>query len=70
MNGKGQCQPQKPKQQGKTKPTTEPPNKRSYSEVSNDSVGDITAINVHLDEITREISKLREDVMKKEDIEK
>ncbi|WAR30155.1 hypothetical protein MAR_003723 [Mya arenaria] len=35
----------------------------------NESVSDITAINIHLDEITGEITKLREIEMKKEDIE-
>ncbi|WAR11919.1 hypothetical protein MAR_026099 [Mya arenaria] len=65
----GKVQTQKPKQTVKGKVNAEPPNKRSYSEVSNESVGDISAINIHLDEITSDISKLRADVMKKDDIE-
>lgn len=64
----GQGQPnskQKVKQSSDDRPT-----KRTHSEVSNDSLIDMTAVHNQLDEMTQQLGKLREDILKKDDIEK
>lgn len=72
MDGKSQGHSKLQKQNSKqqtVKQNKEPPNKRTHSEISNDSMGDIAAISVQLDEMTSEISKLRNDLVTKDDIE-
>lgn len=74
MSGKGQNLSQgqgQPKPKQKAKQVAEDrPGKRTHSEVSNDSLVDMAAVYTQLDEMTQQLGKLRDDILKKDDIEK
>lgn len=74
MSGKGQNLSQgqgQPKPKQKAKQVAEDrPGKRTHSEVSNDSLVDMTAVYTQLDEMAQQLGKLRDDILKKDDIEK